>query len=114
LSPPLLWRDAEIGFAEGDFRRAAWALERLVECGRTGQYDRSETFDPSILGAPALMNLGACYTRLKEWDKAEGCFRQLVQDRSHGPQALNNLKLVHELRLQAVRRGDVFWSSQSF
>jgi hypothetical protein len=113
-SPPLLWRGAESAFQAGDFARSAGLLEKLVLCGRTGMYDRSQPFDPSIMGESAVLNLGACYTRLKQWDNAEQCFRQLLSSRVHGARAAQNLSLVQEQRLEAVRRSDVFWEQGSF
>jgi hypothetical protein len=99
-SPPLLWRNAEYYFQREDFQRASGFLERLVQLGRTGDYDRSEAFDPSILGEPALMNLGACYTRLRELDKAEVCFLQLLGSKASHDQAAQNLVVVQSLRAQ--------------
>jgi hypothetical protein len=113
-SPPLLWRTAQNAYQDGDFARAAGLLEKLILCGRTGYYDRSERFDPAILGESAVLNLGACYTRLKQWDNAEHCFRQLLASPVHGGQAAQNLQLIQEQRLEAVRRSDVFWEKGVF
>jgi Glycosyl transferase family 2 len=97
-SPPLLWRLAEQDFQAGNFRGAAGHLERLVAFGRTGAYDRSQGFDPSIVGAPAVMNLGVCYLRLGMLDPAEACFRQLLQAPEHAGAAAQNLRVVETLR----------------
>jgi hypothetical protein len=97
-SPPVLWRVAEHHFQTGDFRQAAALLERLVECGRTGVYDRSQGFDPSILSDPAVMNLGICYLRLAELNRAEQCFRQLLGSPTHAVPAAQNLHMVQGLR----------------
>lgn len=113
-SPPLWWRLAEIDFQAEDFRRAALSLERLVQFGVTGNYDRSEAFDPTILGELVWMNLGACYTKLQEWDKAEHCYRHLFQNPAFATKAAQNLALVQEKRLQAVRRSDDFWATGEF
>ncbi len=97
-SPPLLWWLAERSFRNQEFRQAAVLLERLVLCGRTGEYDTSRGFDPSILGPNALLNLGNCYLRLGELDWAETCFRQLLDDAGTGPQAEKGLAVVQEHR----------------
>jgi tetratricopeptide (TPR) repeat protein len=97
-SPPLAWALAHQCFARGDFQGAARQLERLVEFGRTGDYDRSEAFDPAILGEVTLMNLGSCYTRLGELDRAERCFRQLLTNPALQMQASENLGLLERLR----------------
>ncbi len=98
-SPPLLWVRAAQRFGAGDYRAAAELLETLVRLGQTGTYDRAEPFNPDIIGADALMNLGACYTHLRQFDRAEACFRQLLESQTHGSRALENL-----LRVQNVRR----------
>jgi tetratricopeptide (TPR) repeat protein len=113
-NPPLLWRLAENAFQAGDFGRATGFLEKLVLCGRTGLYDRSDSFDPAIMGESAVLNLGACYTRLKRWDEAEECFRQLLPSKAYSERAAQNLRLVQELRLEAVRRSDLFWEKGAF
>src|SRR5262249_20576254 len=76
--PRLLWRLAEHDFQAGEHRRAAETLERLVTLGRTGLYDRSEPFNPSLVGESALLNLGACYLKLRDFARAEACFVQLL------------------------------------
>jgi hypothetical protein len=97
-SPPLLWRLAEQDFQAGNFRGAAGHLERLVAFGRTGTYDHSQGFDPSIIGARAQMNLGACYVRLGMLDQAEACFRPLLQEPEYAADAAKNLGVVETLR----------------
>jgi len=101
-SPPLLWRNAEYYFQKEDFRRAVTFLEQLVHLAETGTYDRSEAFDPSILGERAILNLGACYTRLRDLDKAERCFLQLLSVETARAQAAQNLTVVQALRAQMV------------
>lgn len=75
-SPPLLYLNAEQAFDARDYRAAANLLERLVELGRTGAYDKSRRFDPGLIGAKALLNLAACYRQLGEPQKAEECARR--------------------------------------
>ena len=53
-------------------------LERLTQLGATGHYDRSAAFEPSIVGGLAWQNLGICYARLNDWDRAELCFGKLL------------------------------------
>ncbi len=99
-SPPLLWIRAAQRFGAGDYRSAAELLEMLVRLGQTGTYDRAEPFNPDIIGADALINLGACYTHLRQLDRAEACFRQLLGSQTHGSRALENLRRVQNLRRQ--------------
>jgi hypothetical protein len=101
-SPPLLWQRAEHEFQAGNFRPAAELLGQLVRLGQTGDYDHSLSFDPSIIGPSALLNLGACYTRLRDLDRAEQCFLTLAGNPAFRDQALQNLAVVHNLRQQAA------------
>jgi tetratricopeptide (TPR) repeat protein len=80
-SPPLLWALSEMLFANGDFQNAATLLEACINFGRTGQYDASQPFDASILGAAAQMNLGVCYARLRQTPRARECWRACLNDR---------------------------------
>jgi hypothetical protein len=100
-TPPLLWRVAERAFRQKSFRQAAALLERLVQLGESGAYDRSLSFDASVVGDSALMNLGLCYLQLGELDGAESCFRRLLASPSRGADAAEKLRLVQDLRLRA-------------
>lgn len=86
-SPPLLWAQAEQSFQEGRFADSAGFLEQLVRMGREGLYDRSTPFDPNIIGADALMNLGLCRLRMGDGPGAEVCFGGLLDHPVHGVQA---------------------------
>jgi hypothetical protein len=97
-SPAMIWRIAEHHFRRGDFRPAAEFLERLDQCRRTGVYDRTESFDPAILGDLVVLNLGVCYTRLSDLDRAERCFLSLLNNKSFHERATQNLALVQSLR----------------
>jgi hypothetical protein len=104
VSPPLLWMRAGGLFREGDFRQAATLLEKLVELGRSRTYDRTIGFDPSIIAENALLNLGACFTRLRELDRAEQCFREVLASPPYEAQARQNLAVVDSLRRQQLRQ----------
>lgn len=93
-SPPLLWVLARQAFEAGAFGEAAGLLERLVHLGRTGTYDRSAAFDPSIMAGPALLNLGHCYLRLGEPDRAEACFQQALSEPAHAAAARQGLAMA--------------------
>ncbi len=97
-SPPLLWLLASQDFQQGNFRPAAALLERLVQLGDTGVYDRSIAFDPRILGDNPVMNLGICYTQLRELGRAEGCFQRLLSSPTARAQAAQNLEVLRRLR----------------
>ncbi|MFL5242004.1 MAG: glycosyltransferase [Gemmataceae bacterium] len=99
-SPPLLWTVAADWFKRGDYGQAAQLLERLVALGQSNAYDKSEAFDPRIIGEDAVMNLGACYWRLNDLPKAEACFRRLLVSRTFQDQAKKNLALVRNTQQQ--------------
>jgi hypothetical protein len=99
-SPPLLWQLAQRAFQAGDFRDAAALLERLLHLGRTRTYDHSAAFDPSLMAEPALLNLGLCYLRLGDADRAEPCFMQLLSHPVHQAKAQQGRAMA-----QALRRG---------
>jgi Flp pilus assembly protein TadD len=73
-------------------------MERLDQRRTTGTYDRSESFDPAILGDLVVMNLGVCYTRLGDFDKAERCFLRLLDSTSYQDRARQNLAAVQSMR----------------
>jgi len=103
-SPPLLWLLARRAFEAGDYRDAARLLERLVELGRSGTYDHSAAFDPSIMAEPAVLNLGHCYLRLGEPDRAESCFKPLLANPAHKDRARRGCDLAEAMR-RATRPG---------
>lgn len=100
-SPPLLWVLAQAAFLANDFKTAAGLLEKVIQLGQTNQYDRSLAFDPSLMAEPAVLNLGTCYFRLGDAERAERCFAQLLTSPTHGAQARQGYTLVQGLR----RRG---------
>jgi len=90
-SPFLLFNCAQYCFQAGEIRRSVEILERLLQLGKTGQYDRSHTFPPGLVGDDALVNLAICHRQLGELDKAEQCYRLLLHSsrfRSHGAEGL--------------------------
>jgi Glycosyl transferase family 2 len=103
-SPPLLWVLAQQAFKREEFRQAASLLERLVHLGRSGAFDRGEAFNPRIIGGPPLMNLGICYVRLGDLNRAEHCFGQLLADPALGQQAKQSYAMVQDLKRQPPPR----------
>lgn len=91
-SPPLLWAVAEHLFRRGDLARAAVLLERLLQLGRAGTYDRSRAFDPGLLGASTLRNLAECYRGLGRRDRAVACLRDLLDDERYRDEAARRLQ----------------------
>src|SRR5262249_2105285 len=96
--PPLLWALAQRAFEGAAYRDAAELLEHLIHLGRSGTYDRSAAFDPSLMGDLALFNLGNCYLRLGDEDRAEACFTALLTSATHQTQARRGCDAVQALR----------------
>lgn len=97
-SPPLLWCLAQRAFAAGDFAEAAGLLERLIALGQNASYDRTAAFDPSIMGAPAVLNLARCHIRLGNYSRAEGYLAPLVGDTAHQAEARSLLETIAVLK----------------
>jgi hypothetical protein len=97
-TPPVVWTVAQRRFAAGDFPGAAALLEQLVDMGRTGGYDHGASFDPDVMGAAALMNLGICHLRVGQWERARYCFGQLLTHPTYQEQARANIALVDASR----------------
>lgn len=102
-APPLLWALAQRAYQAGDYQEAATQLEKLIDLARSGGYDCSAAFDPSIMGEPALLNLGKCYAKLGQLDRAEGCFAPLLNDPTHQGEARQGYTVVQQLRAKAHR-----------
>jgi glycosyltransferase involved in cell wall biosynthesis len=94
LSPRLMFKLAEQWFRAGDTDRAAGILERLVDLGRRGTYDRTQAFDVGLVADDALVNLAACYRRLGRLDSAERCYEQLLHSRHFAAHARQGLAAV--------------------
>ena len=86
-TPPVVWAVAGERFAAGDYAAAVPHLERLLEMGRTGEFDTGGGFDPDILGPAALLNLGVCHTHLGNWEKAQSCLAPVMTDPARGAKA---------------------------
>jgi tetratricopeptide (TPR) repeat protein len=103
-SPPLLWKMALQDYTAKNFRRAAILLRQLVHLGRTGAYDRSASFDPTIIGEAALMNLGNCYLQMGQLESAQQCYQQLLDSKTYQTAALQNIGVIQRLQ-QMPKRG---------
>ncbi len=97
-SPPLLFSLAQRDFQARDYRSAAGLLERVIELGRTGRYDRSAAFDPTIMAEPGLLNLGHCYAQLGELERADACFAEVANNPAYRAKAEHGHAVVQSLR----------------
>jgi hypothetical protein len=97
-APPLLWSSARQLFEAGEFEPAAKLLERLVDLIDSNTYDRTVSFNPRTNSDDARLNLGVCYVRLAELDRAEIVFRRLLGSANLRPSAEQNLATIDVLR----------------
>ena len=97
-SPPLLWLLAQQAYQAGEFQDAADLLERLVYLGHTKTYDHSAAFDPTLMAEQALLNMGNCYLRLGNPDRAETYFRGVLSSPAYQAQARQGVAMVEDLR----------------
>jgi Glycosyl transferase family 2/Tetratricopeptide repeat len=97
-SPPLLFNCAQYCFQKGAFRQAAEILERLIQLGKRGDYDRTQRFNLGLIGDDALVNLALCYRQLGELDKAEQCYRLLLHTSRFHARAIEGLAAIQEQR----------------
>jgi hypothetical protein len=97
-SPLLLFNCAQHCFQSGSYRKAAEILERLIQLGKTGNFDRSQRFNPGLVGDDSLFNLAACYRQLGELEKAEQCYRLLLHTSQFHARAIDGLAAIQQLR----------------
>ena len=97
-TPPLLWRLAHEDFSAENFKRCAQILEHLIEIRDRRTFDRTMGFAPFVMGDRILLNLGSCYVRLADLDRAEKYFNQLLNSKECAPEAAQNLKAIANLR----------------
>ena len=86
-SPPLLWALAERYARLGRGAAAIVLLERLVQLGASGTFDRSRPFEPGIVGPRALLNLAECCRALGRPEDAARHARLLLGDPDVGNRA---------------------------
>jgi hypothetical protein len=100
-TPPVLWALASAEIRGGRFTEAIPLLERLIQIGATGHYDRAAAFEPNILGGLAWQHLGICYTRLGDLDRAEYCFSRLLSLPGFQDQGRHHYTRVQQQRRNA-------------
>ena len=93
-SPPLNWLSARWYYGQGNIAKAASLLERVVKMGETGNFDHTLSFDWSIFGDEARLNLGVCQAKLGQPCKARKQFKRITTDSRFFDLAQANLKLL--------------------
>ncbi len=93
-TPPVLWAVAAERFAAADYLTAATYLERLIQLGRTGQFDDGGGFSPDLVGPAAILNLGICCLHLARWNDARKWFSEVMTDPARRAAALQGYDLA--------------------
>jgi hypothetical protein len=93
-TPPVLWAVAAERFAAADYLTAATYLERLIQLGRTGQFDDGGGFSPDLVGPAAILNLGICCLHLARWSDARKWFSEVMTDPARRAAALQGYDLA--------------------
>ena len=94
---PLIWQLALRAFKAGDYERSAELLERIIDLGKTENYDKHYSFQPDIMRGDAVLNLGVCYANLGRLGPARRCFQKLVYDAKYKDRAVKNLAALKQM-----------------
>ena len=79
-SVPLLVARARLAFGQGDLVRAADLGEGAVRAWEAGDYDRTVSFDPAIVGPELRLNLGVALARSGRLAEAMIRFEEAARD----------------------------------
>lgn len=90
-SIPILWQIARLDFLAGDFGSARDRLERIAELAAKGDFDRTVSFNPDIVGDELWLNLGVCRLRLGDPAGAEASLRRVRPNGRFGEMAQESL-----------------------
>lgn len=86
-SPPLLWAVAARHFGAGRLGASVVLLERMLELAASGTYERSDPFDPRLLGPWPALNLGECYRLMGRPEMARRLLIPYLTDPEFQPRA---------------------------
>ncbi len=92
--PPLIWRRANWQFKQGQVAEAAQSLEEILQLAADGTYQRIPSFDCGILTGETQLNLGICYARLRQFDRARRCFSAAATDPKWEAAGQRNLQFI--------------------
>ena len=70
LAVPLLVARARLAFGRNDFAAAAELGERAIVAWDSGEYDRTVSFDPAVVGAELRLNVGVALAHAGRLDQA--------------------------------------------
>lgn len=93
-SVPLLVARARVAFGRGDLARAAELGERAVGAWDSGDYDRTISFDPAIVGAELRLNLGVALASVGRTSLAQERLEEAARDPSFAELAQRNLRVI--------------------
>jgi len=76
-SPPLAWRSARWHYEQGQNAESVDLLRRVLDMGASKHYDDALSFDQRIFGDETRLNLGVCYAKLGQIEKAVEQFKRI-------------------------------------
>lgn len=94
---PIEWHIARRRFAQGRHEEAVRVLERIIELGENGRYNRMCSFEPGLLRGDATLNLGVGYAHLGRIEDAIACLERLRSHPVHGEAASANIRALADL-----------------
>jgi glycosyltransferase involved in cell wall biosynthesis len=97
FSPPLIWLAARRYYEQGKIAEAAQLLQQLLDLGKEKNYDHLISFDQSIFGDEARLNLGVCYAKLGQIKKAIAQFSLIKANSRFYSVAQQNIKQLQDV-----------------
>lgn len=101
-SIPLLVARARRAFGAGLLGEAASLGERAIRAWDEGNYDRSITFDPSIVGAELRLNVGVALANAGRLDEALVRLDEAAQDPRYEEVACTNAEAIRTARISTA------------
>ncbi len=93
-SVPLLVARARLAYGRGDLALAAELGERAVALWDTGDYDRTISFDPVVVGPEFRLNLGVALGNAGRLDEAVRRFEEAAADPRFAEMAQRNIAAI--------------------
>ena len=91
--PTTLWLRARCLMQQGKFIESVPLLQRLVELGKTREFDRALSYDSRIFDLFAYGSLGTCFFQARRFKQADGYFKLALKE---APRSME-LRLKEEL-----------------
>ena len=93
-SVPLLIARCRLAFERGDLASAVELGERGISLWESGEYDRTISFDPAVVGAELRLNIGVALAKIGRAEAALSRFEEAAQDHRFAEIAQGNAAAV--------------------